>query len=352
LFSTTAGTGDVAIMYATVNVDKPSSQGYVGAVGPIIDTMLVCTATAFAIIISGCFGSMSYSPIGTFSPSSTNSKHVINHIDETQYDSTGLRTYVSNEDVVQFTPERIKQTNNNPNQLFTYEITNSNTVPSMVRIPFNIVNGGIDVWISVSNNNNNKTVEKISLTANEDSYVWENKTNKLIKNDFLIHKKGWYGQVFKFNDLASTLGLINYDKNKITNAKISIEVMPKSKYVNALVGVPKLVKTNNGISLSLKAFGTKLNAFGTYFVTIFVILLSLSTILSFTYYTRIASIYLVGNQYAVIIEALYILAIVLGSVMSMKTTVNLGDIASALMVFINLPTLYLYRREIKKMSKD
>ena len=351
LFSTTAGTGDVAIMYATVDVKKSSSQGYVGAIGPIIDTMLVCTATAFAIIISGCFGSMSYSSVGTFSPSSENSKHVIDHIHDSQYDTTGLRSYVRDEDVITFTPERIKKTNNNPNQLYTYDITDSDTVPSMIRIPFNITHDGIDIWISVDNNNT-KVVEKISLSVSEDGATWENKTNKLIKNDFLIHKSGWYGQIFKFHDLRKSLGLNINTTSELTNAKISIEVMPKSQYANALIGVPKLVKTNNGISLSLKAFGSKLNVFGTYFVTIFVILLSLSTILSFTYYTRIASIYLVGNQYGFIIEAMYIFAIVLGSVMSMKTTVSLGDIASALMVFINLPTLFLYRREIKEMSKD
>ncbi len=52
-FSNEAGLGSAAIVQAPTKTDEPASQGFVGMLGPFIDTVIVCTMTALVIVISG-----------------------------------------------------------------------------------------------------------------------------------------------------------------------------------------------------------------------------------------------------------------------------------------------------------
>lgn len=55
LYSNEAGMGSAPNMAATASVSHPVKQGLVQSVGVFIDTMIVCTATAFMIMSSGVF---------------------------------------------------------------------------------------------------------------------------------------------------------------------------------------------------------------------------------------------------------------------------------------------------------
>ncbi len=52
LFSNEAGMGSTPHAHAVANVDHPSEQGLTAMVGVFIDTVLVCSATAFAILVT------------------------------------------------------------------------------------------------------------------------------------------------------------------------------------------------------------------------------------------------------------------------------------------------------------
>lgn len=54
-FSNEAGFGSAAIAHSAVKTDQPVSQGFVGMLGPFIDTVLICMVTAFVIVISGAY---------------------------------------------------------------------------------------------------------------------------------------------------------------------------------------------------------------------------------------------------------------------------------------------------------
>lgn len=54
-FSNEAGIGSAAIVHATAQTDKPVSQGFVGMLGPFIDTIVICMVTALVIVISGVY---------------------------------------------------------------------------------------------------------------------------------------------------------------------------------------------------------------------------------------------------------------------------------------------------------
>jgi len=52
-YSNEAGTGSAAILYATAQSDSPKKQALVAMLGVFIDTIIVCTLTAFIILLSG-----------------------------------------------------------------------------------------------------------------------------------------------------------------------------------------------------------------------------------------------------------------------------------------------------------
>ena len=54
-FSNEAGLGSAPIVHSTAKTNDPISQGFVGMLGPFIDTVIICTVTALVIVISGAY---------------------------------------------------------------------------------------------------------------------------------------------------------------------------------------------------------------------------------------------------------------------------------------------------------
>ncbi len=53
LFSNEAGSGNSNYAAAVVDIDQPAKQGMVQALGVFVDTLLVCSATAFVVLLAG-----------------------------------------------------------------------------------------------------------------------------------------------------------------------------------------------------------------------------------------------------------------------------------------------------------
>ncbi len=54
-FSNEAGLGSAAIVHSAVKTDQPVSQGFVGMLGPFIDTVVICLVTALVIVVTGAY---------------------------------------------------------------------------------------------------------------------------------------------------------------------------------------------------------------------------------------------------------------------------------------------------------
>ena len=54
-FSNEAGVGSAAIVHSTAKTNDPISQGFVGMLGPFIDTIVICMVTALVIVITGAY---------------------------------------------------------------------------------------------------------------------------------------------------------------------------------------------------------------------------------------------------------------------------------------------------------
>ncbi len=57
LFSNEAGQGSAAIAHAAAKTKYPVREGLVASVGPLIDTLIICTLTALVIILTGAWSS-------------------------------------------------------------------------------------------------------------------------------------------------------------------------------------------------------------------------------------------------------------------------------------------------------
>jgi AGCS family alanine or glycine:cation symporter len=55
LFSNEAGQGSAAIAHAAAKTEHPVREGLVASVGPMIDTLIICTLTALVIILTGAW---------------------------------------------------------------------------------------------------------------------------------------------------------------------------------------------------------------------------------------------------------------------------------------------------------
>jgi AGCS family alanine or glycine:cation symporter len=55
LFSNEAGQGSAPIAHATAKTDEPVREGLVAALGPFIDTLVICTMTGLVIVLTGAY---------------------------------------------------------------------------------------------------------------------------------------------------------------------------------------------------------------------------------------------------------------------------------------------------------
>lgn len=54
-FSNAAGVGDAAIAHSAVKTDRPATEGFVAAIEPLFDTVILNTISALAIVITGAY---------------------------------------------------------------------------------------------------------------------------------------------------------------------------------------------------------------------------------------------------------------------------------------------------------
>ena len=61
-FSNEAGLGSAAIAHSAVKTQEPATEGHVAVLEPFVDTVVICTMTALAIVITGTYADESSAP--------------------------------------------------------------------------------------------------------------------------------------------------------------------------------------------------------------------------------------------------------------------------------------------------
>ena len=63
IYSNEAGLGSAAMAHAAARTDEPAREGIVGGLGPLIDTLIICTLTALVILITGAWNRPPIGPL-------------------------------------------------------------------------------------------------------------------------------------------------------------------------------------------------------------------------------------------------------------------------------------------------
>lgn len=107
-----------------------------------------------------------------------------------------------------------------------------------------------------------------------------------------------------------------------------------------------------GVTLTAEAFESAFPGFGAYLLTLVVVLLSLSTVLSFWYYGSKCLGFLLGAQHQHHYIWIYTILVIIGSVVSLKTVVGLLDGMYAVMAIPTMISALLLAPKVNRAAKD
>ena len=100
------------------------------------------------------------------------------------------------------------------------------------------------------------------------------------------------------------------------------------------MGQPK-----SGIELTIASFDHFLKGFGSVFISIAVVLFAFSTMITWSYYSETALIFLFGKKAILPFKFIFIGVIVLGSTIALSSVLNFSDLMIGLMVIPNVIAL-------------
>lgn len=103
-----------------------------------------------------------------------------------------------------------------------------------------------------------------------------------------------------------------------------------------------------GVALSAAAFESVFGNFGSYFVSISIVLFSFSTIIGWSYLGQRAFEYILGLKSVVVYKAIYVVIILFGAVMNLNLVWELSDTFNGLMMIPNLIAVMLLSNKIIK----
>ena len=109
--------------------------------------------------------------------------------------------------------------------------------------------------------------------------------------------------------------------------------------VSSIIAYPD-ISYENGATLTKAAF-SKIPVIGTPLLTFGLLTFAFSTILGWCYYGERAVEYLKGRKWVLAYRAIYIAAVLIGSVVNLAIVWNLADCMNALMAIPNLISLLL-----------
>jgi len=109
---------------------------------------------------------------------------------------------------------------------------------------------------------------------------------------------------------------------------------------------------SDGITLTADAFEWAMPGFGSYLLTICVVVFSVSTMLSFPYYGTKCYSFIFGARHSYVYKWFYIVTIPLGATATLETVVGIFDGAYALMAFPTMISALLLSPSVVRASKD
>lgn len=305
VFSNEAGLGSASVAHAAVKTNYPIREGVVATLGPLIDTMIVCTATAMVIIMSGYFGDGRYFQNGTpVTFDSVTMTHTQWHItDQAPPNPLTLSPHYSG-NVLAFLGHVVERSER-------IELSPASTATHLRFSSMGSGNRLVRLYDSVDASRPIMTVQLVQSGVAE--------RGQLVVRD----SEHWNYAVV---DLAQ------WGQSHRVNQPIWVEFQSdRPWHIDQLAWVQSL----SGIDLTVVAFDHFFTGFGSIFLAIAVLFFAYSTLITWSYYGETAVVYTFGKRFVPIFKLVFIGVVFLGAVLNLSIVLGLSDLAIGLMVIPN-----------------
>jgi len=317
LFSNEAGQGSAPIAHAAAKTDEPVREGAVAMLGPLIDTLIICTMTALVIVITGVWDQGKEDEIalgkaaviaiaepaaGGQITADGDHTNVVVHVRDGEQSALGFAA----KDGRVGHPVLVRGDADEPfNGTLTYSLQTARFDAGKKRI---------------AELERNERGKRSHLYLS----VQPAKGRKRLAADL---------------DLNGKLSAVDTAGNKVDVEELTLrgDMLQNSSALTAWA-------FQKGLS--------SLGDFGNYIVTICVFLFALSTMISWSYYGDRCVTYLFGTQFVIVYRLIYICFVFLGAILSLEVVWAYGDLALGLMAVPNLLAVLLLSPQIVKLSRD
>lgn len=326
VFSNEAGTGSAAIAHAAAQTRYPVRQGIAASLGPFIDTIVVCAATAFVILLSGFYGTESYQ---------NNSGARISFEGDAEYVNEGwLRSSLGE------LPLSLQNSVDGD-----YALSNAAGSATPLTITLNALEANASaaaIRFSVLSDSAAVGIELVdaygAVLFAADSLKVAEKPDSEWQLDGRWQRGHWGAFILKPpNDAAEFSSL----RLRFTPAAGESMAIDRIEFVTAA----------NGIVLSTAAFSHFYGWFGGFFIPIAALLFAYSTILAGYYYGEIACQYLNPALIKPYLW-LYIGSVFAGCVMNLSIVINFSDLTLGIMTIPNLIAVGILLPVIEKETRE
>lgn len=334
VFSNEAGLGTASIAHAAVKTDYPVREGIVASLGPLIDTLIVCSATAAIIIMAGSYGTGVYQTIDSIPDQAISLTGDWKRQIDAPEDNDPLKVFRVGEQVFEAS---------NPNSRTRLRIPLVPNASDAVR--FSYYNELGSMMVKVYDQLDNLVYELPIGVIDPDTVP-----DEPLYSIGCSRHKAWEGCVMTGHLLKDFKGYM------------LLEPSPDSHwYIDKIETVEKL----QGISLTIASFNQFFKGFGTVFISISVFLFAFSTMLSWSYYGETAVMYIFASAHhdkssitplshkaSTIFKAVFIIFIYIGAVRSLEVVVNFTDLMVGLMVIPNSIGILALSTKVSHLAKD
>jgi len=275
LFSNEGGQGSAAIAHAAAKTDEPIREGAVAAIGPFIDTLVICTMTALVILSTG----------------------------------TWTRPAVGTVTAIE---QRVVETDKGPREMTTLSVqmTPPENIPDTLREPHyaDVATAGVGLWVLVQRDQG-EAPERLKG-----------------KSGFLIDKTA--EELAGLASFEMTLSLDEQEKDPESFAK-KVALLEPGQPVHLALDAAQITR------FALDTLGVGV---GRWIILVGVCLFAFSTMISWSYYGEKGIEYLLGARAILPYKCVFILAIYFGcTIQGFETVYDFSDAMVGLTVFCNLP---------------
>jgi len=344
IFSNESGLGSAAIAHAAVKTDYPIREGMVASLGPLIDTVIVCTATALVIVISGNFGTEMHQPISAthigFESHESNAITISGAWDITQtnipQESERLRTFRDGQSVLAYDYQGI----HTPIAINTLDIQSG-----LLRFSYYMGAGDLQLQFLLPNGT---VLGKGMMDRKTDTLLFEQTPSSMPFATLSGHyyRNEWKSTVIQFSDSAQSY----FDKNNIKS--LTLQLLPVGAHSQVYIDRIQSVQKIEGIALTIASFDQFIRGFGSIFITIAVFFFAFSTLITWSYYGQTGVRFLFGQKSIMPYRWVYVGFILLGALQPLHMVIAFSDAMIGLMVIPNTIAILLLSGKVWRWTSD